>query len=115
MFGRNLIMGATRAQGFWSYIHLLSLRGMSVGAGSHVAESGERRVLEQLRDSARADRDITVFDVGANRGDYAVAALTTLGGRRSSSLFRAVETRFPRTRGTHRQRTRRGAGQHGTQ
>ena len=52
---------------------------MSVGTGSHVAESGERRFLQTLRDGNRPGQNVTVFDVGANRGDYTLAALAALG------------------------------------
>lgn len=52
---------------------------MGVGAGSRVQVSGERCVLEPLRD--RTGAPVCVFDVGANRGQFLQAVLEVLGDK----------------------------------
>ena len=94
MLGRNVLMGTMRTQRFWAYLHNVSLQGMSVGTGSHVAESGERFVLDDMRERALPGETLTVFDVGANRGDYAVAALDVLGDAASVHCFEPSATAF---------------------
>ncbi len=58
-------------------MHQLALAGRYFGEGNHPLASGERRVLEFVRD--RLGQPITVFDVGANVGLYAHSVLDVLG------------------------------------
>ena len=50
---------------------------MGIGAGGEVADSGEDAVFRLLR---RRTAPITIFDVGANQGQFLAAALEALAG-----------------------------------
>ncbi len=69
------------AQPFWEQLHKISLRGMNIGMGSETADSGELRILDMLAAAPSAGEDIVVFDVGANIGDYSIAAVSQVGPR----------------------------------
>lgn len=58
-----------RLQPLWERLHDLSLRGMNIGGGDAPDISGEVAIVKALPDEA------VVFDVGANRGQYARMAL----------------------------------------
>lgn len=68
-----------RPQAFFERLHRLALSGMNIGKGTDFRRSGELGVLESLRDTTRDA--LVVFDVGANVGDYALAAHEILGDR----------------------------------
>jgi FkbM family methyltransferase len=57
----------------WDKLRALSLRGMNIGEGSHVADSGELWLLDQLVPHLQGPPTATVFDVGANVGLYSQA------------------------------------------
>jgi FkbM family methyltransferase len=80
-------------QGLWERLHRLALRGMNVGGGSTVADSGERWVMRWLRDRT-AGRTPTVFDVGANVGDYALELNEILQGRADIYCFEPATKTF---------------------
>jgi FkbM family methyltransferase len=70
------ILGRRRLQPAFSALHRLSLAGMNFGP-SETIETGEIEVLKRLRNRWKG-RSIVVFDVGANRGDWAREALSSL-------------------------------------
>lgn len=79
MFKRYLferVRGKTKYQRFFQRLHSASLEGLNIGWGGCYKESGELAVVELL--SSRASGPLTVFDVGANAGDYAGALLGML-------------------------------------
>tara|TARA_R110002049_G_scaffold3795_5_gene27640 strand:- start:117629 stop:118399 length:771 start_codon:yes stop_codon:yes gene_type:complete len=53
-------------------LHWLSLRGMNYGGGHSPSDSGEIYFLNHIKKSTNAQ--ITIFDVGANIGQYALLA-----------------------------------------
>lgn len=63
-------MARPRLQRVWERLLALALRGMNVGGGSFPETSGERAIIKAL------PRSSLVFDVGANRGQYAKMALS---------------------------------------
>jgi len=73
--------GAKRFQGFFAQLHQIALTGMNYGCGGGVETSGELGVIDLLSRHF-ANECATVFDVGANRGDYSFA----LRGRWQSRL-----------------------------
>jgi FkbM family methyltransferase len=75
LFGRRLLQPA------FEKLSELALAGMNIGGGGDVAESGERWVLDLLARRRRAlgGRPLVVFDVGANKGQYARLVLDRLG------------------------------------
>jgi FkbM family methyltransferase len=66
-------------QPFWEKVHRMALMGLNYGAGYLHDESGELWVIEQLRGRAPGGEPLTVFDVGANEGQYTSSLLGILG------------------------------------
>lgn len=62
-----------RNQPFWEHCHLACLQKRGFGTGSLVSESGEVYVIDFLKRKLPASA--TIFDVGANQGDYALTLL----------------------------------------
>jgi len=56
-------------------------RHLGIGAGADVAASGERAVVDLLRREAPAERELCVFDVGANEGQFLRLLGAGLAGR----------------------------------
>lgn len=67
------MMGRRAWQPLWERLHRWSLTGMNVGPGGDLRDSGELWVLDHV--AARVRGRAVVFDVGANQGEYADAAL----------------------------------------
>ncbi|MBQ7168831.1 MAG: FkbM family methyltransferase [Synergistaceae bacterium] len=66
----------------WFYwrLYKLALLGMNVGMGGDVKASGEDNVLLRVRDRASGTHPVTIFDVGANKGQYSANILRVLNG-----------------------------------
>lgn len=72
-------LGKKQFQRFFSGMFLLSLKGMNFGGGSTWSESGEGWVIEYFAKRVKANKhQVTFFDVGANVGNYALAAAEIL-------------------------------------
>lgn len=52
-------------------LYELSIKGMNIGGGSDVHDSGEFAVLQLLKQKLAGKDRVVIFDVGANIGDYA--------------------------------------------
>ncbi len=65
----------TGFQPLWNTLHRLSLWGMNMGPGGGVESSGEQWVLQQILRDRPAGSPFVLFDVGANKGQYATEAL----------------------------------------
>lgn len=59
-------------------------RRVGIGCGTSAARSGETVVFDVLRSLSRSP--LTIFDVGANQGQYATEALTALGSSLEYSI-----------------------------
>lgn len=71
---RNL--GYSWLAGFFRLLHQVSLWGMNYGGGASVEDSGEAYALSLLKKKYQ-DNSLVVFDVGANKGNYADLVLKT--------------------------------------
>jgi len=66
---------------------------MGIGAGGHVEDSGERSVVRKL--VAKNRRDLVVFDVGANQGQFLNLVVSRLGERLAAvHSFEPARTTF---------------------
>jgi FkbM family methyltransferase len=74
---RRWVMGRRSLQPIFERINEWSLAAMNIGGGSEVAESGEAWVLDLIARRNGARRPV-VFDVGANKGQYARLVLSRL-------------------------------------
>jgi len=81
----GIFAGQKCCQGFYQFLHTISLQGMNVGMGSLVESSGERYVIKYIKDAQGGNSSITVFDVGANVGDFAYTVQNILG--QSATIF----------------------------
>ena len=62
-----------RWQRLWSRLHTIAIFGMNYGGGGLIESSGEKWVLSQIVSKACKHIDSpTMFDVGANVGDYSL-------------------------------------------
>lgn len=70
-----------RLQPFWEFMLDVTLYGMNIGPASLPQCSGETYLMKNLSGILRNKDDsvITVFDVGANIGDYALKAYSFIG------------------------------------
>jgi len=119
-------MLAVPSQIFWSFFSLLAGRPrlrrrlnsfllqaqarLGVGSGGHVAVSGEAvlfRVLDEFTE--RQQKDVCIFDVGANQGQYLDSIFRGLPGRRfsvhsfepSAGTFKILNEKFGHVPNVH--------------
>jgi FkbM family methyltransferase len=73
--------GKKRYQFFFETLYKMSLSGMNIGGGAHVADSGEQNALEYIKGELAlpAEKNYILFDVGANIGDYSALLKTVFG------------------------------------
>jgi FkbM family methyltransferase len=64
------------------------------GAGAYVPTSGERVLFELVRERVRNRSDMVIFDVGANVGEFANAALDALGNTVAVHAFEPARETF---------------------
>lgn len=64
------ITGKRRYQRFFEELLELSLKGLHIGEGGSINSSGELYVLKGLQKQQGIDSKLTIFDVGANIGNY---------------------------------------------
>jgi FkbM family methyltransferase len=68
--------GKLKYQSFFENLLDISMKGMNVGGGSDVKESGEINALKYVQKKLAADGDfLCLFDIGANVGEYSLALL----------------------------------------
>jgi FkbM family methyltransferase len=80
MLVRNALFGPIVPQAVWERLRSLSLRGLNIGGGWDIRESGELWLLDQLAPHLRSRKPAVVFDVGANVGSYSREVVRRLGG-----------------------------------
>lgn len=81
---RKLILplcGRKKLYPLWQKIFILSVRGMNIGLGGGVNTSGENNVLAYVKEHSSSNEQLVIFDVGANKGDYAANLLHFFNGR----------------------------------
>lgn len=80
LINRQLVpyTGKKERYAMFRYIYELGIRGMNIGGGSDVADSGELAVLHLLKEKL-AGKNKVIFDVGANIGDYAMGIAEIFG------------------------------------
>jgi FkbM family methyltransferase len=95
--GRRLLspfLGRRRFQGFFQDVYEVALAGLNYGEGANPAASGERRVIEYVIGRLGGARTMTVFDVGANVGEYAASLLELSGDRTRIYCFEPASGTF---------------------
>jgi FkbM family methyltransferase len=90
----SFILGRKYSQPLFEYIHKIALVGMNVSQGSSTSFSGEHELLEKISDLLIEEREITIFDVGANLGQFALEANQVFAGRAKIFSFEPVKETF---------------------
>jgi FkbM family methyltransferase len=98
-------LGNQWTQPFWNTVHRWSLYGLNIGYDCDVTVSGEINVLKVLGKSPFGET-LTVFDVGANVGNYAQAVLDTLESRVELHCFEPTRLAHERLRDRFGSRSR---------
>lgn len=62
------LIAVRQTQSFFEAMHKFSLKGMNYGSANKPKDSGELSVFDYIED--REKRDLVVFDVGSNNGQY---------------------------------------------
>ncbi len=65
--------GKLKMQKLYETLFQLSLTGMNYGNGGDFNESGELNVLKLIKEKLGAEKELTLFDVGGNVGNYSKA------------------------------------------
>ena len=63
--------GNVKYQFLFSNLFDLAVAGKHFGQGKDIKTSGEQFALHYVRDQLIGNKNITIFDIGANRGEYA--------------------------------------------
>ena len=66
----NFAFGSGTFFNFWKRLYELSLKGMNIGGGGNVFESGEFFALQIMKNNFGLPATPILFDVGANVGKY---------------------------------------------
>ncbi|MBI4945024.1 MAG: FkbM family methyltransferase [Bacteroidetes bacterium] len=67
----NLLAGKKAFQGFFRYFYSIGLEGMNYGNGE-MQSNGELEVIKYIKKIISNEKEIIIFDVGANAGDYSL-------------------------------------------
>ena len=73
------ILKRSKNQTVWEDVFQLSLLKMNYGNGGEFNESGELRMLHRVRQALGTTKNVTVFDIGANVGKYALQLAKQFG------------------------------------
>lgn len=68
----SLIAGKKSLQWLFEKIHLGSLFGLNIGAGSNTSSSGEEFAIRYIKSKHQKNEKSVIFDVGANIGNYTI-------------------------------------------
>lgn len=85
------IVNNTKDQAYLEQIVSLCLGRMNYGVGAVPAESGEKYALEHIKNKLQKKKQVIIFDVGANRGDYTQLIIDTFEGSRIPILVYSFE------------------------
>lgn len=77
---KNILFGRRIFQPFFEFLYRISLYGMNIGNGGTVSTSGELNVIKIVRILSKKGQSTTIFDAGANKGEYAEAIVETFSG-----------------------------------
>jgi FkbM family methyltransferase len=96
------LLATTYCQPVFEQLYKLALWGMNIGLGSNVEDSGELYALKRFAKALPLNFTPVVFDVGANRGHFSLAALEILGLRTKIYCFEPSVAAFRLLRETLR-------------
>ncbi|MCS6967284.1 MAG: FkbM family methyltransferase [Cytophagales bacterium] len=74
-------------QQFWEKVFELALRKMNFGEGGNIYQSGELWVLQFISQQLSNQKQIVIFDVGANKGEYTLTLTEFFKGNATIYAF----------------------------
>jgi FkbM family methyltransferase len=77
---KKIFLGKKAFQPIFESLYRLALRGMNIGNGGDFTISGEKNMLKIIRTFFEKEATITIFDVGANIGEYSEEIVHTFKG-----------------------------------
>ena len=75
---KKLLLGNRRLQRFWWKLYRISVKGLNYDRGHVPSANGEEFALRYVVSNLKHENRITLFDVGANRGQYLTMAKMTV-------------------------------------
>ncbi len=69
----SIVLGKKKFQKFFESLFHLSLKGMNYGNGVYFEKSGELNVLGLIYEKFKEEKELVIFDVGGNVGNYSRA------------------------------------------
>jgi FkbM family methyltransferase len=99
-FAKDVLFGPWVPQRAWERLRTLALRGMNIGGGSTVDDSGELWLLDHLAIALRARTPAVIFDVGANVGSYSKEIVDRFRGAVRLYSFEPAAAPFEKLRAT---------------
>ena len=81
------LAGRRSSQAFFEFLQITALAGMNIGTGDTISESGELTLIDQLARYYPKESALTLFDVGANTGDYVQALLDAFASHPQTRIF----------------------------
>lgn len=94
------VLKKIKNQSVWENIFQLSLKQMNYGNGAYFTESGELFVCQQIYSRLHNESTITVFDVGANVGNYSKALSKVFISKTKIYAFEPSKKTFDRYKET---------------
>ena len=88
------MFGGSYLQPSAEILYRISLGCMNIGGGNRVHNSGERWVLDYLCSTKFRNKPVTIFDVGANIGDYTEEVIRRLENRVEIYCFEPGQQAF---------------------
>lgn len=86
--------GRKKYQNFFEALYQLSLNGMNIGGGTSTDSSGESYAMEQINLRFRGTGSLTIFDVGANVGNYSILLNNVFGAKAKILAFEPSKKTF---------------------
>ncbi len=90
---KDLVLGNKLFQPFFEMLFKVAVKGMNYDRGHVPGLSGEKYVLELVQ-QLPAGRPLTIFDVGANTGQYAALAVDTIRAKFELYSFEPQQQAF---------------------
>lgn len=81
------IYGRKRWQAFFAKLHFISLKGLNLGSGSSLSNSGETGIPDLIFERASNESELVIFDAGANSGGYSSMCASKLKGKGKKLQF----------------------------
>ncbi|MDH4227404.1 MAG: FkbM family methyltransferase [Deltaproteobacteria bacterium] len=92
----SLFFGKSRWQRTFEYLYRISLKGMNIGLGPSLADSGEVGVIRRVAAKVTAPGGAVLFDVGANEGEYSRLLVSHFPGDSRIYAFEPSKRTFER-------------------